>query len=385
MEITLGIEEELMIVDSTTRDVIADPDPAIFEIARERAAPHRVVNEFLRSQIETNSTVCRSPAELAQSLRETRGAVIEAAHAHGARVIASSTHPWARWEAQQVTEKPRYRRAAATFQDTVRQFFIGGMHIHAGFATADIRIRVMDRLLEYLPLMLALSTSSPFHAGRLTGLKSYRQTAVAALPRTGLPPAMRGEADYVRIVEIYRGIGAIEDGSELRWDIRPSAAYPTIELRICDICPRIEDAIAIAALYACLIRQIAHEIEEGRQRPGLPREIIDESRWLAQRYGTFAFLPEHGSEEARTIAEIAAQLVSRLSTHARALDCAEALEHVIRIGEQGSSAERQEDTYREAMLDGAGESEALRAVVDLVIDETERLDGKDDALPDRLP
>ena len=183
-----------MIVDPTTRDVIVDPDPAIFETARERAAPHRVVNEFLRTQIETNSTVCRSLAELAQSLRETRGAVIEAAHAHDARVIASSTHPWARWEAQQVTEKPRYRRAAATLQDTVRQFFIGGMHIHAGFATADIRIRVMDRLLEYLPLMLALSTSSPFHAGRLTGLKSYRQTAVAALPRTGLPPAMRSEA-----------------------------------------------------------------------------------------------------------------------------------------------------------------------------------------------
>ena len=378
VEITLGIEEELMIVDPTTRGVIADPDPAIFEHARERAAPHRVVNELLRSQIETNSTVCRSVTELVQSLRETREAVIEAARAHGARVIASSTHPWARWEAQQVTEKPRYRRAAAAFQDTVRQFFIGGMHIHAGFATADIRIRVMDGLLQYLPLMLALSTSSPFHAGRLTGLKSYRQTAVAALPRTGLPPAMRSEADYARIVESYLGIGAIENGSELRWDIRPSAAYPTIELRICDICPRIEDAVAIAALYACLIRQIAHEIEEGRRQPGPAREIIEEGRWLAQRYGTFAFLPEHGSEEARTIAEIATQLVSRLSSHARALDCVKALEQVIRIGEQGSSAERQEDTYREAMLDGASESEALRAVVDLVIAETERLDGTAD-------
>lgn len=376
MDITLGIEEELMIVDAATLDVISDPDPVIFEQARERAAPHRVVNEFLRSQIETNSKVCASVAEIGQSLRETREAVIGAAHAHGARIIASSTHPWARWETQQVTEKPRYRSSAASFQDAVRQYFIGGMHIHAGFGEADLRIEVMDALLPYLPFMLTLSASSPFHAGRLTGLKSYRQTAIAALPRTGLTPVMRSEAEFERVVANYREIGAIADASELRWDIRPSVNYPTIELRICDICPRIEDAIAIAALYACLLRQIAHEIGEGRQQPRLPREIIDESRWLAQRYGTFAFLPEHGSEEARTIAEIATQLVSRLSTHARALDCAEALEHVIRIGEQGSSAERQEDTYREAMLDGAGESEALRAVVDLVIDETEHLDGR---------
>ena len=371
MDITLGIEEELMIVDPTTRDVIADPNPDIFEQARERAAPHRVVNEFLRSQIETNSKVCGSVRELARSLRETRNVVIEAARSHGARVIASSTHPWARWEAQQVTEKARYRRAAAEYQDTVRQFFIGGMHVHAGFGTPDLRIKVMDALLEYLPLMLALSTSSPFHAGRLTGLKSYRQTAVGALPRTGLPPAIGSEAEYTRIVETYRRMKAIEDGSEIRWDIRPSAAYPTIELRICDICPRIEDAVAIAALYACLIRHIALEIEEGRRHPRAPREFIQESRWLAQRYGTFAFLPELGRSEARTIAEITTELVSELAADAEALGCEQGLGQVIRIGEQGSSAERQEDTYRETMLDGASERDALRAVVDLIIAETE--------------
>ena len=371
MEITLGVEEELLIVDATTRDAIADPDPAIFEQARESAVPHTVVSELLRSQIETNSKVCRSVAELARSLRETRRAVIAAARAHGARVIASSTHPWSRWEEQRLTEQPKYRRAAAAYQDTVRQFFIGGMHIHAGFATADLRIKVMDALLAYLPLMLALSTSSPFHSGRLTGLKSCRQTAIAQLPRTGLPPTMGSEAGFARIVETYRGIGAIRNGSELRWDIRPSATYPTIELRICDICPRVEDAIAIAALYACLIRRISHEIEQGRQGPAPPRELVEEGRWLAQRYGTFAFLPEHGRDQARSVEEIATDLVTRLSPHARALDCEGALRHVIRIAEQGASAERQEDTYREALLDGASESEALRAVVDQIIADTE--------------
>ena len=384
MNITLGVEEELMIVDERTRDALADPDPAIFERARENAAPHMVVNEFLRSQMETNSKVCGSVDELAQSLRETRRAAIDAARAHGARIIASSTHPWARWDAQQVTDSPRYARAAVEFQDTVRQFFIGGLHIHAGFGTPELRIKVMDALLAYLPLMLALSTSSPFHAGRLTGLKSYRQVAISALPRTGLPPAMRNETEYARIVEEYRRIGAIEDGSELRWDIRPSAAYPTIELRICDICPRVGDAVAVAGLYASLIRWIAHEIEQGTRSPGPPREIIEEGRWLAQRYGTFAFLPEQGSEQKRTIGEIAKELVSRLAPHARILGCEGALRRIVRIAEQGSSAERQEDTYREAMLDGASETEALRSVVDLIIAETENLGDETDERTDAL-
>ncbi len=373
MDITLGIEEELMIVDATTRDAISDPDPSVFEQARERAAPHRVVNELLRSQIETNSKVCRSVAEIRQSLRETRAAVIGAARTHGARIIASSTHPWARWEVQQVTEKPRYLSAAAAFQDAGRQFFIGGMHIHAGFGDADLRIEVMDALLPYLPFMLTLSASSPFHAGRLTGLKSYRQTAIAALPRTGLTPVMRSEAEFERVIATYREIGAIADASELRWDIRPSAAYPTIELRICDICPRIGDAVAIAALYACLIREIAQAIQAGNAPASPPREIIEESRWLAQRYGTFAFLPTHGVHEAPSVAEVATALVSRLSPHARALGCEDALGHVVTIGEQGSSAERQEDCYREAKLDGASEAEALRAVVDQIIVDTENL------------
>ena len=374
MKITLGIEEELMIVDAATGDIIPDPDPFIFEQARERATPHRVVNEFLRSQIETNSTICASVSEVAKSLRETRRAVIGAASTRGARVIASSTHPWARWESQQVTESPRYRSAAVAFQDSVRQFFIGGMHIHAGFAEADLRVQVMNALLAYLPFMLAISASSPFHAGRLTGLKSHRQTSIAALPRTGLPPAMNSHAEFDAIVQTYRSIGAITDGSELRWDIRPSVNYPTIELRICDICPRIEDAVAITALYACLIRSIAQDIREGNAPAGPRREVIEESRWLAQRYGTFAFLPTHGAEEAPGISEVATELVSRLSPHADALGCERELRGLLDIAGQGSSAERQEDTYREARLDGASEAEALRAVVEQIVAETENLE-----------
>ena len=372
-DITLGIEEELMIVDPESRDVVADPDERIFAQASDTAGEHKVVNEFMRSQVETNSRVCNSIVEIERSLKETRRCAIEAARDHGARMIASSTHPWARWQDQKVTEKERYQRAEVEMQDSVRQFFIGGMHIHAGFGDDDRRIEVLHALRGYLAVFLVLSCSSPFYGGRLTGLKSYRQMAVAALPRTGTPPAMRTRREYDAVVERYLAIEAIEDGSELRWDIRPSASYATIELRICDICPLIEDAVAIAALYACLIRHLNERLGAGDRLDGAPPESIEEGRWLAQRYGTFAFLPHPDGRGGRTdVADLVDELVATLAGDARALGCEAALARIPRIVALGNSADRQEDVYRQAMLDGADGPEALRAVVDSVIDETER-------------
>ena len=371
-EITLGVEEELMIVDPRTRDVVANPDEGIMARAVALAGEHKVVSEFMRSQIETNSRVCGSVAEVEQSLRETRRCAIEATREHGARVIASSTHPWARWQEQQVTQKERYQRAEIDFQDSVRQFFIGGMHIHAGFDGDDRRIEVMYALRGYLALFLVLSCSSPFHGGRLTGLKSYRQMAIGALPRTGTPPAMRTRSDYDAVVARYKAIEAIEDGSELRWDIRPSASYATIELRICDICPRIEEAVAIAALYACLIRNLNARLDAGERLAEMSAESVEEGRWIAQRYGTFAFLPHPDGRDGRVdVVDLAGELVAALGDDARALGCESALARVEHIVALGNSADRQEDVYRQTMLDGADSAEALRAVVDSVIAETE--------------
>lgn len=369
--ITLGIEEELMVVDPWSRDVVANPDPGIFDECRRTAGEHRVANELLLSQIETNSRICSSIAELRASLRETRSIVVDAAGKFGAAVIASSTHPWAHWQTQRVTPRRRYREAEITFQHGVRQFFVGGMHIHAGFGDRDLRIRVMTALRQYLPVFLALSTSSPFHAGRLTGLKSYRVTVIGALPRTGMPRAIGSYREYESILERYRSIGAVEDGSELRWDIRPSASYPTVEMRICDICPRMEDAVAIAALYACLIRSLARKIEAGVQSPEPSQELIEESRWLAQRYGTLAFLPHGDPPRLVDIEDIAMALIDEIRADAEALDCESEVERVAAIIRGGSSADRQEDVYRLARLDGADEGQALRSVVDAIIEETE--------------
>ena len=371
LPITLGIEEELIVVDPASGEVIADPDPAIFEDARKAAGEHRVVNELLLSQIETNSRVCSSIAELRASLEETRGIVIDAARRHGAAVIASSLHPWARWQSQQVTPRRRYQEAEITFQQSVRQFFVGGMHVHSGFGDPELRIQVMTALRQYLPTLLAVSTSSPFHAGQLTGLKSYRQIVIAALPRTGMPREIRSQAEFDAMVERYRAIGAIKDASEIRWDIRPSEWYPTIELRICDICPRIDDAVAIAALYTCLVSYLARKISAGEKLTESPQELIEEGRWLAQRFGTLAFLPRGDPPALVDVEDCVKEIVEEVGEDARALGCEAELEHVGRIVREGSSADRQEDVYRQAMLDGASEGEALRRVVDSIIDETE--------------
>ena len=375
MDITLGIEEELMVVDADTRDAVADPDPAIFETCVRNRGPHQVVNELMRAQIETGTRVCDSIASLGTSLYETRGIVVGGARRHGAAVIASSTHPFARWQEQRVTARRRYEQAEIAYQQEVRRFFVGGMHIHAGFGTPDLRIRVMTAIRPYLPLMLALSASSPFYSGQLTGLKSYRQSVIAALPLTGMPRPLHSHAEYESILRRYKDVGAIRSASELRWDIRPSAFYPTLELRICDICPRIEDAIAIAALYACLIRYLARRIEANAALPSPSEESIDHSRWLAQRFGTLAFMPNGDPPKLVDIEDSSQELVGRLEEDADALRCRSELEHIGHIIRNGGGADRQEDAYRLWRVDGASHTEALKAVVDAVIEETERTPG----------
>ena len=372
MNLTLGIEEELMVVDADTGDAVADPDPAIFETCVRNRGPHQVVDELLRSQIETGTRVCTSIAQLRASLYETRSIIIDGARRHGTEVIASSTHPFARWQEQRVTARRRYKEAEIAYQQEVRRFFVGGMHIHAGFGTPDLRIKVMTAIRPYLPLLLALSSSSPFYSGQLTGLKSYRQSVIATLPRTGMPGPIHSGADYEAVIRRYRQVGAIRDPGEIRWDIRPSASYPTLELRICDICPRVEDAIAIAALYGCLIRHLARRIEAHMPPPPTSEESIEHSRWLAQRYGTLAFLPAGDPPRLVDIEDSSRELVGQLQEDADALRCRSELEHIGHIIRFGSSADRQEDIYRLRRLDGASHDAALKAVVDSVIDETEQ-------------
>ena len=371
LNITLGVEEEFFLVDPETRDLVSDPDPDIFEACEQKRGPHKVVHEALRSQIETSTKVCGSVVEAREALRETRRLVVESAAKHGVAVMAASSHPFAEWQSQLITPRERYERFAVTFQESVRRLIVGGMHVHAGFGDADSRIRVMTATRRYLPLAHALSTSSPFHAGRETGFKSCRLSIMGALPRTSMPGPLLSRADYERIVAAYRRMEFIESGSELWWDVRPSQDYPTVEMRICDTCPRLDDAVSLVALYASLVRRLLQLDRRGLLPPDPPTEIIAENRWLAQRYGVLAFLGNvWGSGGRVDIQDYAARLVEELADDARDLGCEDELQHVLTIIHDGSSADRQLDHFRLRRLEGDSHEEALRAVVDLLIAET---------------
>ena len=370
VEITFGIEEEFWLVDPDSRDIIADPDPGIFDWCEKNRGPHGFVHELLRSQIETNTRVCESVADLRGALVETRRVVLDAAKRHGAAVLAASTHPFAAWESQMRTPKERYERLATRLQESARRLLVSGMHIHAGFGDADSRIRIMTAMRRYLPLLHALSTSSPFTAGRETGYKSYRLTIMGALPRTGLPGPMWSRAEFDQLVADYQRMNLIGDGSELWWDIRPSVRFPTIELRICDLCPRIDDAMCIAAFYACLIRRLSRLDREGELPAEPPTEIINENRWLAQRYGVLGFLGDTDEGGRKDIADFTAELLEELAADATALGCEKELQHALTIIREGTGADRQVDLFRLRRVEGDTDAEALRAVVDLVIEET---------------
>ena len=361
----------MFLVDPDSRDLLSDPDTGIFAACESTSGPHKVVREFLRTQIETNTRVCGSVADLRTALRETRQLVVEAAERYGAAAMAASTHPFASWRAQAITPKDRYKRFAMTFQEGVRRFVVGGMHIHAGFGDAGTRIRVMTALRRYLPLLHALSTSSPFNAGRETGFKSYRLSLVGGLPRTGMPGPLWSWEAYDRLLSEYRRMKFLNDGSELWWDIRPSHTYPTVELRICDVCTHIEDAVSIAALYTCLIRWLWRQDREGQLPPEPLTELIAEDRWIAQRYGVFAFFGDRKSGTGRVdIADYLSEMVDELAADARALGCEAEIRRTPDIVMNGTSADRQIDLYRLRRLEGDTEVEALRRVVDLVLAET---------------
>ena len=371
---TFGIEEEFFLVDPETRDLVADPDPGIMERCQRERGPHTVVPELLCSQIETNTRVCSSIADLRAALAETRRLVVESAEAYGARAMAASTHPFAAWREQRVTPKARYREAEMELQEAVRRFLVGGMHIHAGFGDPDSRLRVMTAIRRHLPAFIALSASSPFNDGGFTGYKSYRPVIIGALPRTGLPRPFRSQADFDSLVEEYRRIGAIRDSSEMRTDIRPSHAYPTIELRSCDICPRMDESMALAALYAALLRRLLRQDEAEGLPPEPPTEIIAENCWLAQRYGTLAFIGDAEQSGRVDIADHVEALVEDVAGDARALGCEEDLRRISAILYDGPSADRQLERYHLSRIEGADHREALSAAVDQVLEETRALD-----------
>jgi len=366
---SMGIEEEYLLVDRTTREVVTDPPNELLKECEKRLGG-QATSEFMRSQIEIETRVCTTTQEARAELRRLRGAVIEVADRFGCAPIASSTHPFAQWEGQLHTDKARYNALAEEMQGVARRLLTCGMHVHIGIEDEDLRVDMLGQLTYVLPHLLALSTSSPFWRGGDTGLASYRLSVFSDLPRTGLPETFSSYAEFRHTVELMIDAGLLEDGTKVWWDARPSWRFPTIELRITDMCPRLEEGLTIASLYRCWLRMLWRLRRDNKRWRSYSRFLVSENRWRAQRYGIDKGLIDFGRGEVVPYEELLAEILDFIREDAEFFGCTREVEAAMTILKTGTSSHRQRTTYAAAIEAGATRQEALCSVVDHLIAET---------------
>jgi carboxylate-amine ligase len=366
---TIGVEEEYLLVDKETRGLVIDPPKSLIGECDELCAG-QVSPELLRSQIEVGTKVCKNVQEAREDLARLRKIIIEVADRHGLAPVAASTHPFSRWVEQKHTEKDRYEELTMEMQAAARRLVICGMHVHVGIDDDALRIDLMNQMSYFLPHLLALSCSSPFWEGRDTGLKSYRLTIFDALPRTGIPEQFASFAEYQRHIDVLIGAGLIEDSTKIWWDLRPSGKFPTLETRIMDVCTRLDDAIAIAALLLCIMRML-YRLRRANQRWRIYTPmLIRENRWRAMRYSFDEGLVDFAKGRVVPFDELLDDVLGLVAEDAEALGCVDELASVRDIISRGTSAHRQLKTYELAQAAGSSEEECLRAVVDTLVADT---------------
>ncbi len=345
-----GIEEEYFLSDAKTLQTPSETPEALFESANLTTTGH-IGREFLQAQIEVATEPHCSAEQARHELLRLRRSAAAAAAEHGLAILACGTHPLASWRDAVQSPKGRYSQVMDLLQMIGQRNMLCGMHVHVEFPDPTRRVDVMTRMLPYVPLFIALSTSSPFWQGRVTGLKGYRLAAYDELPRTGLPELFRSNAEYDAYVDAMVISGAMPDASHLWWTVRISQKYPTLELRAADCCTRVDDTIAIAALYRCLVRYLYNNPEHNAGIEVVDRSIAVENKWRAQRYGAQgSFVSRTG---AQPVAEVLDRLVELLAADADILGCRRELGHCRTIVAEGTSADGQLRIFAENEHDGA--------------------------------
>lgn len=366
---TLGMEEEYLLVERESRDLAADPSEDAFEACK-AVLGEQVTHEFLRCQIEVGTSVCQNVSEAHDQLKHMRSCLHEATAQFGLAPMAASTHPFAEWSRLTHTNKDRYNALADDLKMVVARLVICGMHVHVGIEDDDVRIDLMQQLSYFVPHLLALTTSSPFWRGNVSGLKSYRLAVFDELPRTGLPEQFASYAEYQRTIAMLVNAGLIEDATKVWWDLRPSDKFPTLELRVSDVCTSLADAAAVAALFQCLTRML-WRLRRGNQKwRNYARFLVEENRWLAQRHGVRGDLVDFGRGKLVPVHELIEELIGLLWVDAEELGCLSELQHLRTIHARGTSADRQLQLFHDRMEAGASEADALRDVVDFLVEET---------------
>jgi carboxylate-amine ligase len=365
---TFGIEEEYHLVDIKTRGFAPAP-PALLE-AFESLLGKQVAPEFFRSQIEIGTRVHKDFRAIRKELAGLRRTIAEITGKYAIAPIAASTHPFADRSTLETTPKARYQALAQDFAGIGRRLAICGMHVHVAIDDDELRIDLMNQARYFLPHLLMLSTSSPFWQGEDTGLKSYRLAVFHELPRTGLPQRFESYGEYARTVDVLVRNKVIEDATKIWWDLRPSAKFPTLEMRVTDVCTRIDDAVSIAAVFACVLRMLWRLRTSNQKWRSYPAFLIEENRWRAQRYGVGETLFDFGKGKLVPFASLIDELVDLIAEDAAVLGCEREVRHALNIATGGTSADRQVARYKKLIADGADNEAALIGVVDQLIAET---------------
>jgi carboxylate-amine ligase len=338
---TVGIEEELMILDPSSLDLIS----AIESMLGEDPPSGEIKPEFLESVLEIATVPCPDVPTVGTELVALRGLARDRAASRNLKIGAAGTHPFARWEDQRVVSDDRYRGLIRSLGFVARQEVVFGMHVHVGMADPEEAIYIANGLRPHIPLLIALAANSPLWRGEPTGLMSSRVPIFRAFPRVGLPPRFEDWADFERRVATLTDSGAIDDYTFLWYDVRPHPRLGTIEIRAMDSQTRVEYTIALSAFVISLVKLLAEEFTRGAESPDPPWEILDENRWLAARHGLEARLIEPATATQVGVRELTESLLQELAPHASELGCGQELDGIRDLLRNGNGALRQQMVF----------------------------------------
>jgi len=339
---TLGVEEEYMLLDATTFDLVQHIDTVLAAV--EGSELESVIRpELMQSVLEISTPVCRTIADVDHQLRKLRTAVTQIARELDLRVGSAGTHPFSLFERQRITARDRYRALVDQLQYVARRELIFGMHIHVAIDDPEKAIQVMNGMLVHLPQLLALSANSPFWRGEPTGLASSRQMVFAAFPRSGPPPRFKNYTDFAEVVGQLERTGCIADYTHIWWDIRPHPRLGTLEMRVCDSVTRLEDVVAITAFFQAIAKMYCEQYDAGREIPTWHRILTTENKWLAARYGLEAPVMDlaTGRRNRVPVSQLIRRTLRDVEPHARELGSDRELEGVREILARGNGADRQ--------------------------------------------
>ncbi|HEV2707009.1 MAG TPA: carboxylate-amine ligase [Pyrinomonadaceae bacterium] len=357
---TLGIEEEFQIVDPQTRELRSH----VSEILEEGTMllGEQVKPEMIQSMIEVGTGICRNIQEARTDITNLRAIISSLARKKGLAIVAASTHPISHWSAQEIFDDKRYALLVEELQMVARSLLIFGLHVHVGVADPERRIHIMNAARYFLPHVLALTTSSPFWLGINTGLKSYRSEVFKKFPRTDIPDHFDSYSSFQRYIDLLVKTGCIDDGKKIWWDVRPHPYFPTLEFRICDIPTRVDDTIAICALFQAIVCKLDRLIDKNLGFRLYRKMLLQENKWRAVRYGLEGKLIDFGKQKEVPVRDLILELLEFVDDVLDDLDSRKEVEHIHTILARGTSADEQLQVYRE--------TGSLHAVVDRLIERT---------------